>query len=168
MRHRPLAPPAPFVTGRALSPLPLFVYGTLLPGQPLAPVVAPYVRAHTVATMPGRLHWHACGGFPVLVPAADTVVTGLRLLVEPAPALLQFLAIDEIGFGYDARWCPVDDGEGRDLGAALVFCWPWGKETLGPVIAGDMFGQRPVLEAGYPAPPPSGPEAPAAPQGRRS
>lgn len=153
MSARPLHVPSPFVAGSALSPLPLFVYGTLLPGQPLAAVVAPYVVEHTVATVNGRLHWHGCGEFPVLVPSPTAITTGLRVEVQPAPALLQFLAVDEIGFGYDARWCPVNHGNGDPLGPALVFCWPWGDETLGPVIEGGIFSPLPVLEAGYPASP---------------
>ena len=153
MSARRLRVPAPFVSGAALSPLPLFVYGTLLPGQLLAAVVAPYVLAHTVATVEGRLHWHSCGEFPVLVASATSVTVGLRVEVRPEPALMQFLAVDEIGFGYDARWCPLTSAGGGALGPALVFCWPWGAETLGPPIDGGAFAPIEVLEAGYPTSP---------------
>jgi gamma-glutamylcyclotransferase (GGCT)/AIG2-like uncharacterized protein YtfP len=143
------APPAAFVAGCAPTVLPLFVYGTLLPGESLAHVIAPHVVAHRVATTKGRLHWHATGQFPLLVPSRVALTTGLRLMVKPSPTLLQFLAVDEIAFGYDACWKPLNDLDGRALGRALLFSWPWGSETVGPSIEGGMFTQRHIMEAGY-------------------
>ena len=72
----------------------LFVYGTLAPGQPNEPVLAPLAGAWQPATVKGRLipqGWGAALGFPALVPAADG--EAIRGFVFSSPRLADFWPI---------------------------------------------------------------------------
>ncbi|HET9689680.1 MAG TPA: gamma-glutamylcyclotransferase family protein [Acidimicrobiales bacterium] len=159
---RPAVPP-PFAVGALLAPLPLFAYGTLLPGQPLAGLLAPHVVAAAPATVAGRLHWHACRQFPVVVvdPAART--WGLRVQVDPDAGLLGRLAAEELACGYEARWVEATGADGNALGPTLLFTWPWVGTTVGPEIVGGRFTAPEVLETGYRTSRPPGCRRPPAP-----
>ncbi|MBP7999697.1 MAG: gamma-glutamylcyclotransferase [Chloroflexi bacterium] len=66
--------------------LPIFAYGTLMPGQPNYYIWAQYVLRTEPATFPrGRIHH--LGGFPMLSEGGDSSVQGY--LVEIAPAVYE-------------------------------------------------------------------------------
>lgn len=142
-------PPRVFAEGAGLSTLPLFVYGNLLPGRPLAGLIAPHVRATTVATVDGTLHWHQCERFPILLSDTGDKVLGLRVGIAPDHDLLAMLAIEELGYGYEARWLPSYDSTGAPLGHVLAFTWPWRDESVGGLIPDGAFVALDQMQGGY-------------------
>lgn len=81
------------------DPLPFFVYGTLLPGQPNAHLWGDGLVAEQAARLPnGRLY--DCGAFPMLVEEGEEAVSGSLIAVQPElyPAILARLDALE---GYD-------------------------------------------------------------------
>jgi gamma-glutamylcyclotransferase (GGCT)/AIG2-like uncharacterized protein YtfP len=130
------------------GPWPLFVYGTLRPGEPLWPVLEPGVVARVAARVAGRLHLHAGGGWPLLEPDPDdgdragTVWCQGDLCTVADADVLGAVAAIELGAGYEARWLAVEDLDGRALGPALTFTWPWGPHQRGPAIPGGDWTRR--------------------------
>ncbi len=62
----------------------VFVYGTLMPGQPRWPALAPYATAWTAATAPGRL-WDTGRGYPAArFDATGDPVPGFLVDLDPA------------------------------------------------------------------------------------
>jgi len=97
---------------------PLFVYGTLMPGEPAYGRVA----AAVVQTAPGRLHGailHAVSWYPMAVPGQGVVQGEILWLQEAAYArVLQELDAYE-GDEYDRVVRPVQMGESP----MPVDCW---------------------------------------------
>jgi gamma-glutamylcyclotransferase (GGCT)/AIG2-like uncharacterized protein YtfP len=128
------------------GPWPLFVYGTLRPGEPLWPVLEPGVVARVPARVAGRLHVHAGGDWPLLHTTPGDPpgwCVGDLCTVGDADVLGAVAAI-ELAAGYEAVWLDVEDLAGRPLGVALTFTWPWGEHQRGPQIpAGDWSRRRP-------------------------
>ena len=130
------------------GPWPVFVYGTLRPGESLWPVLEPGVAARVPARVAGRLFVHVAGGWPVLHPpgrrdgdAGDWCVGDLCTVADAD--VLGAVAAIELASGYEARWLDVEDHDGGALGKALVFTWPWGDHGTGPAIpAGDWIRHR--------------------------
>ena len=61
----------------------LFVYGTLMPGEPLWPTLAPYATSWEPATAAGEL-WDTGLGFPaVRFDATGPTVSGMLVAIAP-------------------------------------------------------------------------------------
>ncbi len=61
----------------------LFVYGTLMPGQPRWPALRPFATAWEPVTASGRL-WDTGRGYPAVLFSEDgTAVRGFRVAVSP-------------------------------------------------------------------------------------
>ena len=63
------------------GPTRLFVYGTLMPGQPAWPVLAPYAASSRPATAPGRV-WDTGRGFPAVRFGGAGPVPGILVELE--------------------------------------------------------------------------------------
>jgi gamma-glutamylcyclotransferase (GGCT)/AIG2-like uncharacterized protein YtfP len=78
------------------GPVRLFVYGTLMPGEPLWPALSPYARRWTEATAPGRL-WDTGHGYPgVRFAIGDDAVPGVVVDLHHATAAEAIEVLDEI------------------------------------------------------------------------
>lgn len=140
--------PRAFTEGRGLDVIPLFVYGNLLPGKPLAGVLAPHALSAAPASVDGTLHWHQAHRFPLLLPGTGGTVYGLCVLVSPDPALWATLAIEELTFGYEGKWLEAHDLAGIPIGRVLAFTWPWEGESVGPKLPSGAFVPVDQLQAG--------------------
>lgn len=127
--------------GRELSTLPVFVYGNLVQGGTHRDEIEGAIRSSVPGRIHGRLYWHRSGRYPVCVVGGPSWVLGELIELGPIEAAHSFLMREELGYGYEARWVSVDIG-GRNE-RALVFCWPWEKETLGALIpSGDYAAEQ--------------------------
>lgn len=123
---------------------PLFVYGLLLPGEPMWSDLEPHVAESESATIRGELYWNAGGAYPLLVAGADVAdpearVRGRRMLVRPSTEVSDLLVRGEVLVGYDARWLVTEP----DAQPALAFCWPWGATNRGARIdSGDRLARE--------------------------
>ena len=74
----------------------LFLYGTLMPGEPLWPMLAPYVASWQPVTASGRL-WDTGRGYPaVRFDAAEDPVPGILVTIEAERASEAIDALDRI------------------------------------------------------------------------
>jgi gamma-glutamylcyclotransferase (GGCT)/AIG2-like uncharacterized protein YtfP len=117
----------------------LFVYGTLMPGDPLWPVLEPYALSWRLATTFGWI-WDTGHGYPaVRFDAGGEPVPGVVVVLDHdrAPAALALLdEVEEEGFLY--RRVEVEATAGR----------AWAYEWLGPTE-----GMAPLPGGWPPAPP---------------
>lgn len=130
--------------------LPVFVYGTLRPGEKN---YAHYLAGRTVreapATAAGRLYYVAEGGYPYLVPG-DGRVAGELVFLDPAlydetlrglDELEEYLPGDEAHSVYLRRPAIVSlAGDGRVR--AWIYYWN-SPDITGTPIAGGDFRNRP-------------------------
>ena len=119
--------------------VPLFVYGSLRPGMALWPVISAHVTGARPASIAGRLHWHEGGEWPLLLVGRDaehTRVRGELLSLTPGDAVNRVIVDEELLYGYDAVWMPVelDDGPVRE---ALVLVWNRSSGIGEPIDGGD-------------------------------
>ena len=118
----------------------VFVYGTLMPGEPLWPVLAPYAVSWRDATAAGRI-WDTGRGYPaVRFDVPGDVVPGVLVTLDPgrAPAAIAVLdGVEEEGSLY--RRVEVVASGGR----------AWAYEWLGPTDGLDR------LPGGWRPPPPA-------------
>lgn len=101
----------------------LFVYGTLMPGEPLWPVLAPYALSWRPSTALGRIRDTGHGYPAVRFDAGGDPVPGVMVTLDPdrAPAALAMLdEVEEEGALY--RRVEVETTSGR----------AWAYEWLGP------------------------------------
>lgn len=117
--------------------LPLFVYGSLLPGLALWPVIEPHVIRTRPGSVAGTLHWHQHGPWPLLLPSETGRVRGELFVCAPSSGMSDVLVREEIVYGYDLRWVGVDlDDAERVEALALVWCR---DELIGsPIPTGDF------------------------------
>ena len=74
----------------------LFVYGTLMPGEPRWPALAPFALAWERATAAGRI-WDTGHGYPaVRFDGAAGAVPGVVVRIDPARATEAVALLDEI------------------------------------------------------------------------
>ena len=101
----------------------LFVYGTLMPGEPLWPALAPFAVAWEDATASGRI-WDTGNGFPaVRFDAGGDPVPGVLVALDPgrlAAAIGVLDQIEEVGSLYRRVEVPTSGGAA------------WAYEWLGP------------------------------------
>jgi gamma-glutamylcyclotransferase (GGCT)/AIG2-like uncharacterized protein YtfP len=104
-----------------LTPTRLFVYGTLLEGQPAGGLLAGMPRQ--AARLRGRL-WVLPAGYPVLVDAADGIPIAGELVTLPHEGVLRVVDVYEGGPGSIYRREAVEvEVEGQRL-AAWVYRAP--------------------------------------------
>jgi len=133
----------------AAERLPVFVYGTLRPGQKNYPR---YLQGRTLreypATIHGRLYFVADGGYPYLKPGEGTV-TGELLELNPASydetlyeldLLEEYDPQDEGHSVYLRRKSTVTLSQGKQV-AAWVYYWNL-PETTGEEIESGDFSDR--------------------------
>jgi diaminobutyrate acetyltransferase len=118
--------------GHELSTLPVFVYGNLVQGETHRDEIEDAVRSSVPGRIHGRLYWHRSRRYPVCIVGGPSWVLGELIELKPVEAAHSLLMREELGYGYEARWVSVDIGGRTER--ALVFCWPWGQETLGALI----------------------------------
>ena len=102
------------------GPSRLFVYGTLMPGEPLWPALAPFAVVWEEGTAAGRI-WDTGYGYPaVRFDLAGDVVPGVIVALDPGRLAAALDMLDEI------------EGEGRlyrrvevstSAGAAWAYEW---------------------------------------------
>ena len=101
----------------------LFVYGTLMPGEPLWPALAPFAVAWEEVTAAGRI-WDTGDGYPaVRFDAAGGAVPGVLVALDPGRLAAAIGVLDEI------------EGEGtlyRRVEVATTGGPAWAYEWLGP------------------------------------
>jgi gamma-glutamylcyclotransferase (GGCT)/AIG2-like uncharacterized protein YtfP len=115
--------------------VPLFVYGSLRPGMALWPDIRDAVIEARPASVAGRLFWHEGGEWPLLVTDPDATVRGDLLTLRPGDAINRIIVDEELRYGYDARWMPVDvDGTQTD---ALVLVWNRTDQLGDEIVGGD-------------------------------
>jgi len=74
----------------------LFVYGTLMPGQPLWPVLAPHAESWLPATARGRL-WDTGLGYPAArFDSGHSVVPGVLVVVAPGRRAELLARLDDV------------------------------------------------------------------------
>jgi gamma-glutamylcyclotransferase (GGCT)/AIG2-like uncharacterized protein YtfP len=74
----------------------IFVYGTLMPGQPLWPALAPFAGSWLAATAGGRI-WDTGSGYPaVRFDAGGEPVAGVVVVLDPTRAAEALVVLDEI------------------------------------------------------------------------
>jgi gamma-glutamylcyclotransferase (GGCT)/AIG2-like uncharacterized protein YtfP len=119
------------------SSVPLFVYGSLRPGGELWPDISDHVITSHRATVAGRLHWHAGGEWPVLLPAASDTdrVHGELLSLRPGVEVNRIIVDEEIRYGYDVRWMPARTADGEL--ESLVFVWNRTEDVGNRIVSGD-------------------------------
>lgn len=111
-----------------LTPLPVFVYGTLQPGQHYYQVLnlEPWLISATPAQVPGRIY-ALPAGYPALTAEAGWV-RGVLLQLR-SPELLERLD-DLEGYApnrdrslnlYERCWEPIYDLEGQSIGEAWLY-----------------------------------------------
>jgi len=109
------------------GPVRIFVYGTLMPGHPLWPELAPFAASWDRATAPGRL-WDTGRGYPcVRFDGAGEAVPGVVVALRPErvdEALEVLDAVEEVGVLY--RRVEVDTSAGR----AFAYEWLGAAEGL--------------------------------------
>jgi L-2,4-diaminobutyric acid acetyltransferase len=149
IRLGPQHSPKSFVTGHGIDPLPLFIYGNLLPGQSMGDLLLPFVQEQHPARIEASLWHHACGRFPVARPSSTDNVIGLFVTLRPEPELLGILASEELAFGYEGRWVLATSEDTEEvLGTALAFMWPWGEETVGEQIKSGKYAEVEFFQTG--------------------
>lgn len=101
----------------------LFVYGTLMPGEPLWPALAPFAVAWEEVSAAGTL-WDTGNGYPaVRFGAAGAAVPGVLVALDPERLVAAIAVIDEIeGEGTLYRRVEVSTSGGP----------AWAYEWLGP------------------------------------
>lgn len=124
--------------------IPLFVYGSLRTGGELWDEIAPHVDRSQRATVAGRLHWHAGGEWPVLLPPGvpSDRVHGELLWLRPGDEVNRVIVDEEIRYGYDVRWMPARTLDGEH--ESLVFVWNRGEEVGARIASGDFFDASPA------------------------
>jgi gamma-glutamylcyclotransferase (GGCT)/AIG2-like uncharacterized protein YtfP len=132
-----------------LTQLPVFVYGTLRPGQKnYAPFLAGRTLREAPATIEGRLFFVTGEGYPYLLPGGGTVRGDLvELRPEVYEATLRSLdrleeydSRNEPGSVYLRRRGRVTLLSGREV-LAWVYYWN-GLEDAGDRVEGGDFGNR--------------------------
>lgn len=117
----------------------LFVYGTLMPGEPLWPELAPYAVAWEPVVAEGAL-WDTGQGYPaVRFHPGGEPVPGILVTIDPgrrADVLALLDRIEDVGVLYRRVVVPTTGGD--------AFAYEW----LGPT---DGLAR---LSAGWPPPPP--------------
>jgi len=107
------------------DPFRLFVYGTLMPGEPLWPALAPYAASWGPATARGRI-WDTGRGYPaVRFDDEGGPIPGVVVRLHPdrtAEALADLDAIEEEGELY--RRLTVD----TSAGTAFAYEWLGGTD----------------------------------------
>lgn len=74
----------------------LFVYGTLMPGEPLWPALAPFAVAWEEVTAPGRI-WDTGHGYPaVRFDDAAGAVPGVLVTLDPEALAEAIEVLDEV------------------------------------------------------------------------
>jgi gamma-glutamylcyclotransferase (GGCT)/AIG2-like uncharacterized protein YtfP len=107
---------------------PLFVYGTLRPGDFNYPVVQPALVAATPGHALGQL-FHVRGGtdeqprFPVAVFYADGIIRGELLVLADDEEVWQMVRFIELGSGYEEVEVPVLTASGNAF-MATSYHWP--------------------------------------------
>ena len=122
-----------------MLPTRVFVYGTLMPGEPLWPQLAPYAVSWEPVVARGRI-WDTGQGYPAVRfdPAGDPV-PGILVAVDPerAEAAVELLdAIEDAGVLY--RRVVV----ATTAGHAFAYEWLGATDGFAP------------LSGGWPPPPP--------------
>lgn len=78
------------------GPLRIFVYGTLMPGEPLWPALVPFAVAWEDASAAGRI-WDTGHGYPgVCFDATAGAVPGVLVALDPARADAAIQLLDDI------------------------------------------------------------------------
>lgn len=117
----------------------LFVYGTLMPGEPRWPELAPHALRWEPVVAEGRL-WDTGRGYPaVRFDPGGGPVPGILVALDPArsDAVVELLdRIEEVGRLYRRVVVPTSGGD--------AFAYEWLGPTEGLV----------PLAAGWPPPPP--------------
>ena len=112
----------------------LFVYGTLMPGQPLWPALAPFAVSWQAVTAGGRI-WDTGRGYPaVLFDPGGGPVPGVLVALDPARVAEAVELLDEI------------EDEGRLYRRVEV------ATTAGPAFAYEWLGPTdglPLLPDGW-------------------
>ena len=111
--------------------VPLFVYGTLMAGEPAHPMFAAAVERSAPARLPGAL-LHDLGAYPAAVPGEGDVYGEIHWLAEPA---------------FDAILARLDAYEGEEYRRVIRPIWPDGAAA--PVDAW-VYLADPVAMAVYP------------------
>ena len=105
------------------GPAQIFVYGTLMPGEPLWPALAPFAVACQAATAAGGI-WDTGNGYPaVRFDLAGDAVPGVVVALDPARLAAALDLLDEI------------EEEGRlyrRVEVATSVGVAWAYEWLGP------------------------------------
>lgn len=119
------------------TPTRVFVYGTLMPGGPLWPTLAPYAASWRPATVPGRL-WDTGKGYPCLrFDAAGVPVPGILVALRPELAAEAVAALDAV----------EDEGElyrriEVETSAGPAFAYEWLGAVDGLVFLPDGWPAR--------------------------
>jgi gamma-glutamylcyclotransferase (GGCT)/AIG2-like uncharacterized protein YtfP len=112
----------------------LFVYGTLMPGQPRWPVLQPHARSTRSATARGRL-WDTGVGYPAARFDDETGgdIPGALVTIAPDAAADVVTTLDRIeGEGVLFRRVQVE----TSVGPALSYEWLGPTEDLSPLPDG--------------------------------
>lgn len=117
----------------ALTPTRLFVYGTLLPGQPRWPVLRPYAVAWRPATACGRV-WDTGSGYPAArFGGGAERIPGVVVTVHPEAGRHVLCLLDRIeGAGVLFRRVEV----ATSRGPAIAYEWIGPTEGLAPLPLG--------------------------------
>lgn len=125
------------------SHVPLFVYGSLRPGMALWHLISDHVIDSIPASVAGRLWWHDGGAWPLLtLDDGEGRVHGELLRLRPGDAVNRVIIDEEVLYGYEARWLPIDVGGSESDSAvpseALVMVWNRSTERGAEITGGDF------------------------------
>lgn len=111
-----------------------FVYGTLMPGEPLWPVLLPYASSWRPATAAGRM-WDTGRGYPAVrfAPGVTDRIPGVVVDIRPdrlTEAVEVVDRVEEVGVLY--RRVEVTTSGG----AAMAYEWLGPTDAMSPLAGG--------------------------------